>query len=285
MRTRIIGRAICVGALLGLAATAHAQGGFGPPELTLVPVEGKDNLYLIRNQFAGNITVIVGEEGVVLVDTKMAQDHAGVVEFVREVTDAPIKYVIDTHMHPDHVGGNPPLADLGATIIASENARRIMAERGAPGLPNITLREYARLWLDDMPIDLHHLGRGHTDGDVVVHLPTEDVLIAGDLFALWDNYESVIDYSAGGSLRDWPRTLDRALSLDFEVVIPGHSGVTDRETMAGYRDYLLRLQDMVREMNMQNRPRADIESMLQSEFNWGGLSMGIGLDGVIVEMQ
>ena len=281
MRTTLLPPSIV--ALCAVSA-AHAQGGFGPPELTLVPVEGHDNLHLIRDQFNGNITVIVGEEGVILVDTKSAMTHDGVVGFVRSITDAPIKYVIDTHMHPDHVGGNPPLLGIGATIVSSENARRLMVERATPGLPNITLRDSVRLWLDDMPVDLYHFGRGHTDGDVVVHLPTEGVIIMGDLFALWGNYESVIDYSAGGSLRDWPATLDRALGLDFDLVIPGHSGVTDRATMIGYQDYLVRIQQMVREMTGQGRPREDIQAMLQSEFNWGGLSMGTGLDGVILEM-
>jgi glyoxylase-like metal-dependent hydrolase (beta-lactamase superfamily II) len=220
----------------------------------------------------------------VLVDTKSVQTHNGVVEFVRSITAAPIKYVVDTHMHPDHAGGNPPLQAMGATIVASENARRLMAERATPGLPNITIRDTVRLWLDDMPIDLYHFGRGHTDGDVVVHLPTEGVVLMGDLFALWGNYESVVDYSAGGSLRDWPGTLDRALALDFDLVIPGHSGVTDRAMIVGYQDYLVRIQQMVREMTGQGRPREDIQAMLQSEFNWGGLSMGTGLDGVILEM-
>jgi len=271
-------------ALLATSSAVQAQPGFGPPELALVPVEGYDNIYLIRNQFAGNIIVLVGDEGVVLIDTKMAPEHDGVIEFVRSITDAPIKYVIDTHMHPDHVGGNPLLQGLGATIVASANARRIMAERQQPGLPNITLNDTMRIWLDDMPIDLRYFGRGHTDGDVVVHLPEERVVIMGDLFALWP-YEAVIDYSAGGSLRDWTRTLDRALSLDFETVIPGHSGVTDRATMAGYRDHLAQMQDMVREMNSQQRSREEIQAVMQSEFSWGGLSMSVGLDGVIIEMR
>jgi glyoxylase-like metal-dependent hydrolase (beta-lactamase superfamily II) len=273
-----------VAAVFALASAVQAQPGFGPPELTLVPVEGFDNIYLIRNQFAGNITVLVGDEGVVLIDTKMAPDHDGVVEFVRSITDAPIKYVIDTHMHPDHVGGNPPLKAIGATIVASENARRIMAERGQPGLPNITLDETMRIWLDDMPIDLHHFGRAHTDGDVVVHLPGQRIVIMGDMFALWP-YEAVIDYSAGGSLRDWTRTLDRALALDFDTVIPGHSGVTDRATMAGYRDHLAQMQDMVREMNAQQRTREEIQAVMRSEFSWGNLSMNVGLDGIIMEMR
>jgi glyoxylase-like metal-dependent hydrolase (beta-lactamase superfamily II) len=284
MKSKIVILAACLSGLVGISSTIQAQPGFGPPELSLVPVEGFDDLYLIRNQFAGNITVIVGEEGVVLVDTKMAPDHDGVVEFVRSITDAPIKYVIDTHMHPDHVGGNPPLQGIGATIVASENARRLMDERGTPGLPNVTLEDSMRIWLDDMPIDLHHFGRAHTDGDIVVHLPEQRLVITGDMFALWP-YEAVIDYSAGGSLRDWTRTLDRALALDFNTVIPGHSGVTDRATMTGYRDHLARMQDMVREMNAQRRSREDIQAVLQSEFSWGNLSMSVGLDGVILEMR
>jgi glyoxylase-like metal-dependent hydrolase (beta-lactamase superfamily II) len=270
--------------LIGISSDVQAQPGFGPPELTLVPVDGYDNIYLIRNQSAGNITVLVGEEGIVLVDTKMAPDHDGVIELVRSVSDAPIKYVIDTHMHPDHVGGNPPLQNIGATIVASENARRIMDERNQPGLPNITLRDTMRIWLDDMPIDLHYFGRAHTDGDVVVYLPEQRVVITGDLFALWP-YEAVIDYSAGGSLRDWTRTLDRALGLDFDTVIPGHSGVTDRAMMAGYRDHLAKMQAMVRIMNSQGRSREEIQAVMESEFSWGGLSMRVGLDGIILEMQ
>ena len=283
MNARALMFAAGLAAQFALPAVVHAQGGFGPPELTLVPV--RDNIYTIRSAGSGNTTVLVGEKSVVLIDDKFPQDHDGIMKHVRSITDAPVRYVINTHMHPDHVGGNPAMQAIGADVVASENARRIMAERGTPGLPAITMNDFMRIYLDDMPIDIHYLGRGHTDGDVVVHLPNEGVVITGDMFALWGNYEAVIDYSAGGSLRDWPRTLDRALQLDFDLVIPGHSGVTDRATMAGYRDHLIRMQDMVREMNAQQRSREDMQAMLESEFNWGGLSMRTGLDGVIMEMR
>ena len=238
MKTTIIAIAAGLAVWLGAAAAARAQGGFGPQEITLVEVQ--ENIYTIRNMTSGNVTMIVGEEGVVLIDDKFPQDHEDIMRFVREVTDAPLLYVINTHLHPDHAGGNPAMQDVGAHVIASENARRIMAEREQPGLPNITMRDYLRIWLDDMPIDLHYFGTGHTDGDVVVHLPTEDVVVTGDLFALYDPYRAVIDYSAGGSLRDWTRTLERMLQLDFETVIPGHSGTTDRANVEGYIEYLTR---------------------------------------------
>jgi glyoxylase-like metal-dependent hydrolase (beta-lactamase superfamily II) len=234
---------------------------------------------------SGNVTVIASEEGVILIDDKFPADHEAIMKLVREVTDAPLLYVINTHMHPDHAGGNPAMQGVGAAIIASENARRIMAERSTPGLPNITMRDYLRIYLDDLPIDLHYFGAGHTDGDVVVHLPSEQLVITGDLFALYGPYRAVIDYGAGGSLRDWTRTLERLLELDFDKVIPGHSGATDRQNVEGYIEYLTRMQNMVREMNGQRRTREDIQAVLESEFDWGRLEMAVGLDGVIAEMR
>lgn len=283
MNKSIFCKAGIAATVVAAASVAQAQPGFGPPELTLVPVEGHDNIFLIRNQFAGNITVLVGDEGVIIVDSKSQADHAGVVDFIEEVTDSPVKYLINTHMHPDHTGGNVAMQNIGVAIVSSENARSVMSEQGLAGKANISFPESMRLWLDEMPVDLHYLGRGHTNGDIVVHLPTEDAIIMGDLFALWGPYEAVIDYAAGASLRDWPGTLDASLQLDFTTVIPGHSGVTDRANIEGFRDHLLSMQEMVREKISQGAPRDEILSMMQTEFNWGGLSSRF-LDGLIVEM-
>jgi glyoxylase-like metal-dependent hydrolase (beta-lactamase superfamily II) len=185
-----------------------------------------------------------------LIDAKFPQDHDGIMKLLRSITDLPVSYVINTHMHPDHVGGNPAMQEIGANVIASENARRIMAERQTPGLPNIAIRDYLRLYLDECHDS--YLGRGHTDNDIVVHLPTKRIVVTGDLFALYGPYQPVVDYSAGGSLRDWTRTLERVLQLDFDTVIPGHSGSTDRRNVEGYIAELTRTQEMVREMNRQN---------------------------------
>jgi cyclase len=283
MRSMLMTMAAGCAAAFAVVSTVHAQPGFGPSEMVLVEVQ--DRVYTIRNATSGNATMIVGEEGVVLIDAKLPQDHDAIMSFMREVTEAPLLYLINTHMHPDHTGGNAAMQGIGAAIVASENARRIMAERTQPGLPNITLRDFMRIWLDDMPIDLHHFGRGHTNGDVIVHLPTEGLVIMGDLFALYGPYRAVIDYSAGGSLRDWPLSLERVLQLDFDTVLAGHSGVTDRANIEGYIEYLTRTGNMVREMNAQQRTREEIQEMLRSEFNWGGLEMNVGLSGVIAEMR
>jgi glyoxylase-like metal-dependent hydrolase (beta-lactamase superfamily II) len=269
--------------LLGVAAAAHAQGGFAPPELAMSQV--RENIYLIRSGASGNVTVLVSDDGVALIDDKFEGDHEGIVSLVRSVTNQPVRYVINTHLHQDHTGGNALMQAQSVDVIASENARRIMAETQDTGLPNLTLDRYMRLYLGGMPIDLHYFGRGHTDGDIVVHLPEERLVITGDLFATWGPYVHLIHYAAGGSARDWSRSLERALQLDFDTVIPGHSGVTDRATMQGYLAEIVRLQDMVREMNRADRPREDIQKMLETEFGWSEFMLNFGLDGLITEMQ
>lgn len=270
-------------AAMVVAAEAHAQGGFGPPELTTVKV--RDDLYLIRNNMSGNVTVLVADEGVVLIDDKFAADHEGIMTKLREITDKPVLYVINTHLHQDHTGGNAAMQALRAQVIASENARRIMAESSTDGLPDITLDEHLRLYHGKWTLDLYHLGRGHTDGDIVIHLPNERLVVMGDLFATWEPYVHLIHYAAGGSARDWSRTLERALALDFDTVIPGHSGVTDRAALEGYLAETVRLQAMVREMNRARRPRDDVRAMLEAEFGWSSFMLSFGLDGIIGEMQ
>jgi cyclase len=270
-------------ALVASSSTVNAQGGFGPPELTTVKV--RDNIYMIRNAMSGNVTVLVSDEGVLLIDDKFAPDHDGIMEHLRKITDQPVRYVINTHLHQDHTGGNAAMQALDAKVVASQNARRIMAETQTEGLPNIVLDDYLRIYLGDLPIDLHYFGRGHTDGDIVIHLPTERIVVMGDLFATWEPYLHLIHYAAGGSARDWSRSLERSLQLDFDTVIPGHSGVTDRPKLEGYLAETVRLQDMVRQMNRADRSREDIQRMLEMEFGWSGFMLNFGLDGLITEMQ
>jgi len=265
------------------SATADPGAGFGPAQLTTFKV--RDNFYMIRNDQSGNCSVLISNDGVVLIDDKFEMDHAGIMTKLREITDKPVLYVINTHMHPDHSGGNATKQALGAKVIAHENARFQMAMTQAAGLPNLTLEDHLRLYHGEFVLDLYWLGRGHTDGDIVVHLPEQKMIFMGDLFATWDPYVTLIHYAAGGSLREWTRTLERALALPFDTVIPGHGGATDRAHLETYRAQLVRMQDMVREMNRAKKSRADIQKMLETEFGWSGFITNLGLDGVIGEMQ
>ena len=282
------------------AASADPAAGFGPAELTTFKV--RDNFYMIRNNRSGNCSVLIADDGVVLIDNKFEMDHDAIMTKLREFTDKPLLYVINTHMHGDHSGGNAKNQDLGAKVIAHENARFQMSMTQTKGLPTITLEDHMRLYHGEFILDIYWLGRGHTDGDIVVHLPKQNMIFMGDLFATWDPYVTLIDYPGGGSLREWTRTLDRALALPFTTVIPGHGGATDRAHLETYKAQLTRMQDMVREMNRSancgrrglapadaaactTKSREGIQKMLETEFGWSGFVTTLGLDGVIREMQ
>ena len=265
------------------AASADPGAGFGPAELTTFKV--RDNFYMIRNGRSGNCSVLIADDGVVLIDNKFEMDHDGIMTKLREITDKPVLYVINTHMHGDHSGGNAKKQALGAKVIAHENARFQMAMTQTKGLPTITLEDHMRLYHGEFILDVYWLGRGHTDGDIVVHLPKQSMVFMGDLFATWDPYVTLIDYPGGGSLREWTRTLERIEALPFDTVIPGHGGPTDRAHLATYKATLTRMQDMVREMNRAKKSREEVQKMLETEFGFRGFVTTLGLDGVIREMQ
>jgi glyoxylase-like metal-dependent hydrolase (beta-lactamase superfamily II) len=160
-----------------------------------------------------------------------------------------------------------------------------MIEGAQPGLPDITLDEHMRVHIGGVPVDIYYFGRGHTDGDVVVHFPEHRVLAAGDLFTNGRGLPQLIDYAGGGSARAWTQTLSKALMLDFETVVPGHGRVSSYAEFMAYRDESQRLQDSVREMNRAGRTPAEIESVLRSEFGFEDFHIGMALDGMLVELR
>ena len=284
MKVRMSLFATAVAAAGLFVSSAHAQFGDAPAELELVQVQ--DDLYVIYNDFVpGNVTVLITDEGLLLVDNKFEIDYDNIMAELATVTDQPVRYVVNTHFHGDHSGGNTMMQGASAEVFAADNARVKMVEIGQPGLPNVTINDHLRIYLGGKPVDLYQYGRAHTDGDVVVHFPDHGVLSAGDMFTYGENVPQLIDYSGGGSARAWPGTLDAVLQLDFDTVVPGHGDVTTREEMSNYRGETARLAALVREMNGQGRSRDEIEAMLRSEFNWADLHVQLGLDGLIAEMR
>ena len=188
-------------------------------------------------------------------------------------------------MHGDHTGGNARLAELAADIVASENARRRMAEAQALGLPNITFDDHLRLYFGGKALDLYWFGRGHTDGDIVIHLPDEKMILTGDLFAGWGPSIRLIDYNGGGSLVHWPETLERVLELDFDTVIPGHSGVTDRAMLEGYLDETVRMKELIRELSRAGRSPEEITAAVQGEFGRLAFVILPGVQSAIDELE
>jgi cyclase len=219
------------------------------------------------------------------VDDKFDIDHAGIMAELKKITDKPVKYVINTHHHGDHSGGNAKMQAMDAKVVASQEAREQMVIANQPGLPDIVIEHHAHIFLGGKNVALYHYGRSHTNGDVVVLFPADRVLAAGDMYTKGDDVPELIDYSGGGSAVEWPSTLRSALQLDFETVVPGHGPIATKQEMAAYRESTMRLVARVREMNRAKKSKDDIAMMLRTEFHWADLHLARGLNGVIEEAQ
>jgi cyclase len=282
MKTRLGLAALLSIAMLG----AYVRAQFGDKPATLDVIKIKDDLFVIHNDFVpGNTTVLVTNQGVVLVDDKFEIDHDGIMAQLKTITNQPVKYVINTHYHADHSGGNARLQALNAQVITSQQAREKMVEIKQSGQANVTLENSVRLFLGGKRVEVYRFGRAHTDGDVVVLFPDHRVLSAGDMFTFGDATPQLIDYPGGGSARDWTGTLDGALKLDFDQVVPGHGLVTTKQEMRKFRDSTLTLRNRVHDMIAQKKTKAEIEKMLRTDFKFADLHIQRSLDGMMLELQ
>ncbi|MBI4263516.1 MAG: MBL fold metallo-hydrolase [Acidobacteria bacterium] len=283
MKIRLtIALVLCL-ALVGVYVRGQ-QFGVQPAKLNIVKV--KDDLYVLRNDFVpGNVTALITNEGVVLVDDKFEVDHENVLALLKTVTSQPVKYVINTHHHADHSGGNAKLQTLGAQVVTSERARQLMIDGGQTGLPAVTFTHRAFVRLGGKDVELYYFGRAHTSGDVFAYFPAQRTLAAGDAFTFGAATPQLVDYAGGGSAKEWTATLDRALQLDFDTVVPGHGDVTTRAELRTFRDSTLAMRTRVHEMLVQKRTRDEIAAVLKSEFQGAQLVFPGALDGLLVELQ
>lgn len=272
-----------LGALL-CSAYAYAQFGNAPAKLDVVKV--RDDLFVIHNEFVpGNTTALVTNAGVVLVDDKFDVDHANILAQLKTVTNQPVKYVINTHHHGDHSGSNVKMQAMGVQVVAAEQARVHMVDANQPGQPDVTFDGKASLHLGGKRVDLYHFGRAHTSGDTFVHFPAQRVLAAGDAFTVGDSTPQLVDYTGGGSAKEWPATIDKALMLDFDAVVPGHGNLTTKDEMRRFRGTAQSLRTRVHDMIVKKASRAEIEKMLRSEFHFADLHVQVSLDGMLVELR
>jgi glyoxylase-like metal-dependent hydrolase (beta-lactamase superfamily II) len=195
------------------------------PRQALTMEKVSANLWVIVGN-GGNVAVMPTSEGVLLVDDKFAQDAPDIVAKVKTLSDKPIRYVMNTHQHGDHTGGNEAMMAANAEIIISKNARANMVELKQPGLPRITFTDESQVFLGGKEVVAKYVGRGHTNGDAVIYFPGERVLHTGDLFVTPG--APFCDTANGGSIKEWDATIQKALKYDFDTVIPGHGPVSKK---------------------------------------------------------
>jgi len=264
-------------ALLACSAIAQQQN-LGNVEIHVLPVQG--NVYMLVGA-GGNITVQVGKDGVLLVDTEFAPLADKILAAIKKLSNQPLRYIINTHYHGDHTGGNEPLrkagstiaggnvagdlgaaASEGAQIIAHDNvAKRMSAPTGqqAPtpsgAWPTDTyIDDEKKLWFNGEGIQIIHLPNAHTDGDSIVFFRRSDVIATGDLFTTTDY--PVIDTAAGGTINGFIDGVNRILDLVITVygqeggtmIVPGHGRLCDTGDLINYREMATIIRDRIQDM-------------------------------------
>ena len=276
-------RPIAAFCLLVLANAVDAQA--PPAKLEVEKVaEGVHVLY----GRGGNIGVSVGPDGVILIDDQFAPSTPQVLEALATLSPQPPRFVVNTHWHGDHTGGNENLAAKGSVIVAHDQVRRRMSteqfseflQRKTPpspggALPVVTYNDSLSLHVNGDELRGHHAPHAHTDGDTVVHFKKANVIHTGDLF--FHGMYPFIDLDSGGSVTGLIAAVDKILEIadDRTRIIPGHGKVTDRAGLAAYRKMLAetsaRAERLVKEGKslaeaQAAKPNADYDATLAWDF-------------------
>lgn len=217
-----------------LAATLFSTGNiandrFANVEIKSTQVNG--DVYMLEG-FGGNIGVLVGSDGTLMIDDQFEPLAPKIEKAISKLTDTPqIKYVVNTHYHGDHAGGNVYFA-RSASVLAHMNVRERLAKKGNEGLPVITYEDGVMLHLNNEDVHVKHLPAGHTDGDSVVYFPNANVWHLGDLF--FNGRFPFIDTQGGGSVAGYIANIEHLLTKidDDARIIPGHGPLTDKKGLA-----------------------------------------------------
>ncbi|MDD5286848.1 MAG: MBL fold metallo-hydrolase [Desulfuromonadaceae bacterium] len=231
------------------------------------------------HSFGANAGIIIGADGVLVVDTLIsAKEGERFLADIRKVTNKPIKYVVNTHTHLDHAFGNCVFAKLGATVI-SHTADRAMLDRIGAGtlkgisnyglksedmagteivLPTLSFSDRMQIYLGDETVELIRTASSHTEGSLVVYVPSKKLLFAGDIL-----FTDFHPFMADGDIAGWSKTIDTLLAMDLEKIIPGHGPLSTKKDLKEMKEYLLLFDRKARELAATSQDAAAIAAELK----------------------
>ena len=268
--------ALATAAALLMSGAALAQQPAGPPvgpDWSKIEVKTTDlgnRTYMLEGQ-GGNVTVAAGDDGVIMVDGQFAPMHDKLKAAIAAVSPQPIKFLVNTHHHGDHVGGNAAFTADGAVVVAHANLRDIMAKGGTnnvsmqPVAPASGAALPAKTYTDAMTVDvkgraaqLKHTANAHTGGDTYIYFADANVLSTGDVVTL-GRYPN-IDYLNGGSVKGMIAAVDAyiALSNDGTKVVPGHGPVSSKAQLVEYRTMLVTARDRMAKLIAEGKSLDDV---------------------------
>jgi cyclase len=247
--------------LLLVAGLAHAQQPVDYSQVEIKTTRHSDNFFTLEGQ-GGTITALTGQDGVLLVDAQYAQLTDKIVAAIRRLSDQPIRYLVNTHLHGDHTGGNENFAKLGALIFSRDQLRLRLANP-APGangqvtppaaktLPVVTYDGAVTLHINGEGVQLIPIRAAHTDGDTLIRFPKQDALAVGDYYRAI-GYPRV-DLNSGGTLDGLLAGLGETIGIagPKTKIIPGHGPIVDRSAVVAQRDLVLAMRDRMRPLVAQ----------------------------------
>jgi cyclase len=269
MMHKPVRKILALAAILLVATGAHAQQQTDYSKVEIKTTKLADNFYTLEGQ-GGTISVLTGPEGVLLVDSQFAPLTDKLVAAIKKISDQPIRFLIDTHVHGDHTGGNENFAKLGVTIFSRDQLRARLAHPspaadGTPGkpapvqaLPIVTYDGPVTIHLNGENVRLLPVRSAHTDGDTVVSFPEHDILAAGDLFRTVGY--PFVDVNNGGSLSGILEGLSTTIGRagPNTKVIPGHGPISDRNGLIAQRDLILAVRDKVAALIAQGKSLEEV---------------------------
>ncbi|CAN5339624.1 MBL fold metallo-hydrolase [soil metagenome] len=267
--------------LLLATPTLHAQRNFDTIQVRAMPVAS--HLYMLTGA-GGNIGLSVGKDGAFLIDDQFAPLTDKIRAAVAEIANEPIRFVLNTHWHGDHTGGNENLGEAGATIVAHDNVRRRMSVeqfiRGdtvpaspEAALPVVTFDSEVTFHLNGDSVRAFHIAPAHTDGDAIVHFPVANVVHMGDTY--FASGYPFVDLASGGSVDGVIAATERVLGMTNARtrIIPGHGPLSDRAALQTYHDMLVAIRNRIRTARAAGQTLEQVKAARPTaEFDakWGG---------------
>jgi len=213
--------------------------------------------YISDNDSSSNSTFLVTSEGILVVDTGLnEQEGRKLLAEIRKISALPVRYIVNTHYHPDHRGGNA-VVGLEATIISTPFTARRTPEGVARAVDRVTFTDRIELYLGAQKIEIYFPGPAHTLGDALVYFPQERAIATGDLFL-----NGSCPAMDEGDMENWVVALDAALKLPLDAVVPGHFELASKEQLLRFRNYLADLRDQVAAMFRAGMPLDQVQKRL-----------------------
>ncbi len=261
------------GALAQQQPPAPAPAAPPPPDFSKVEIKTTDlgdGLYMLEGA-GGNITVATAKDGIIMVDGEFAALHDKIKAAIAVISNKPVKWLINTHFHGDHTGGNAPFARDGATVISHINVKTRLAAGttngltgvktppvAADALPKKTYTDNFKIMMVGRVADLKYIANAHTDGDTYVWFKTANVLATGDTFT--NGRYPNIDFANGGNIKGMIAAADLYLKLcnDKSRIVPGHGPVADKAALLDYRTMLETARDRMAQLVKDGKSEEDV---------------------------